>query len=76
MSNQEWYEHGQSGKAALALAAQGLVIYRPASGGVGNYIAPAIKITDAGRAAVANVGEPIISEAIRMLEVKQARETK
>ena len=46
-----WYEHGQSGKAVPNLVELGLVEFRRASGGVGNYVAPAIKLTEAGNAA-------------------------
>lgn len=46
-----WYEHGQAGQTAKKLAKLGLVEFRPASGGVGNYVAPAIRLTEAGTAA-------------------------
>lgn len=43
-----WYEHGQRGKAVPKLVELGLVEFRPRSGGVGDYVAPAIKLTEAG----------------------------
>ncbi|MGH7175680.1 MAG: hypothetical protein ACREGR_04975 [Minisyncoccia bacterium] len=45
----EWYEHGQQGRSAPGLVARGLVEFRPASGSVGNYVAPAIRLTAEGR---------------------------
>lgn len=71
LSKVEWYEHGQSGQAAKALARMDLAILRPASGGVGNYIAPAMKLTEAGVLAAQQVGEPTISQAILILQAKQ-----
>ncbi len=59
-----WFEHGQSGKAIPKLVKLALVEFRPKSGGPGNYVAPAIKLTAGG---IAFADEYLKDQAIREL---------
>jgi len=73
LSKCEWYEHGQSGQAAKALERAGLVELRGGSLYFGIYTPPSIRLTETGREAARAVQEPIINEAIRILEAQKAR---